>query len=76
MYSEDNGIYVEKDITKEEYQEKLAQQKLEPEHASICEKCGCAINSHQHVRCSVCRWCICPKCGACDPDCRNEKVQI
>lgn len=76
MYSEDNGIYVEKDITKEEYQSKLAQQKLEPEHVSVCAGCGRAINSHQQVRCSECKWCICPFCGTCDPNCHAEKMRI
>ena len=37
-----------------------------------CWKCGCELNSKKNSECSLCGWIRCPKCGSCDPSCKQK----
>lgn len=39
------------------------------EYQNHCWRCGSSIDSRYNSRCSLCKWYICNKCGACRSTC-------
>jgi hypothetical protein len=40
-------------------------------YENVCWRCDSPISSTIHVRCKVCGWYICRKCGSCSPVCNK-----